>query len=130
MVVSSILATIDAAGVATGLGAQQFRFVVCLLSCYPFGLIHRKLPTTKNNYVKYLYGFIIGLIQAYLCFEQDIIHFLVSTFSTYLIMVMFPKRCGWIAFAYNMIHLTWGCVSDMIEAYYGPVSPKTAFNLI
>jgi len=108
--IGQLLAAIDAAGVATGLGAQQFRFVVSLLSCYPFGMIHRMLPTSKGNEVKHLFAVVIGMSQAYLCFEFDMWHFVVSTLVTYLIMAVFPKRCGWIAFVYNMAHLTWGCV--------------------
>lgn len=50
------------------------------------------------------------MVQAYLCFETDMWHFVASTLVTYLIMAIFPKRCGWIAFAYNMAHLTWGYV--------------------
>jgi lysophospholipid acyltransferase len=119
MVMAQLLAAIDQAGIATGLGAQQFRFVVCLLSCYPFGLIHRKLPSTKGNHIKYLYSLVIGMAQAYLCFESDIIHFIGSTLATYLIMALFPKRCGWIAFIYNMAHITWGNYDRMVNDYLG-----------
>jgi hypothetical protein len=108
------MAALDAAGVATGLGAQQFRFVVCLLSCYPFGLIHRMLPTTKGNEIKHLYALSIGMFQAYLCFEADMLHFVGSTLATWLIMALFPKRCGWISFVYNMAHLTWGYAFNSI----------------
>jgi hypothetical protein len=113
--VASILSSIDAVGVAVGLGAQQFRFVVCLLSCYPLGMIHRSLPTTKGNEIKHLFATIVGLMQAYACFENDIIHFIVSTLATWVIMAALPKQCGWAAFIYNMAHLTWGYV-DALKA--------------
>lgn len=108
--VQSILSAIDAVGVATGLGAQQFRFVTCLLSCYPLGYIHRMLPTTPGNEVKHLFATIAGLVQAYVCFEGDVVHFIGATLATWMLMLLFPKYCGWLGFAYNMIHLTWGYV--------------------
>lgn len=118
---SSLLAALDSVGVATGLGAQQFRFVFCLLSCYPLSFVHRKLPLTKGNEIKHLFALVVGMSQAYLCFELDFLHFVGSTVATYLIMALFPKRCGWIAFVYNMVHLTWGYVSSAWVRHKGPV---------
>lgn len=105
----SLILALDDIADSIGLSGQEFRFAICLLACFPLSIIHRSLPTYEGkNYHKHIFSIIFGLLEAYVCFGWDLLHFVASTFITYLIMIMFPTKCGWISFLYNMAHLTWG----------------------
>jgi len=98
----------DELGKPIGFDGQELRFAISLLGVYPLSVLYRLLPRTPKDIAKHLYGFLVGYGIAFLCFEWDSLHFLASTFITYLIMVSSRKYCGWIAMAYNLAHLTWG----------------------
>lgn len=116
----SLISLLDNLADSIGLNGQEFRFAICLLSCFPLSIFHRILPTYEGkNYHKHIFSLISGLLISYLCFGWDLLHFVASTFITYLIMILVPKRCGWIAFVYNMIHLTWGNYDRLVNDYLG-----------
>lgn len=110
---------LDPIAAQLGFSGGEFRFVLCLLLAYPASLCHRALPTGGHNSLKHIVSFVLGFAEAFLCFEWDAFHALAATLVTYALMLCFRRHCGWLAFAFNLLHLTWGNYDRLVNDYLG-----------
>lgn len=85
----------------------QLKYAICLLSCFPLAIIHRKLPNIK---LKYAFALIMGLWISIFCFGWDTLHFVATSTVTYLMMWINRGRYPWLITLWNFLYLTVGYV--------------------
>jgi len=103
---------------ATGLGADQLKFLTCSLASYPLAVVMSKLP--NNPTLKHLFGMSFGLLFGWINFGQQLLMLFVSSTVAFLILHLFsPKRSAQLIYLWCMLFLS-GChIYRMITDYMG-----------
>ncbi|KIY98914.1 hypothetical protein MNEG_9048 [Monoraphidium neglectum] len=86
----------------TALTLDQVRFAVSFLACIVAGILIRGLrsPTARN-----LYSLAVGLLLLYYPFGSGIVHVVLTSWVTYIVMWLIPKKCGTWAWLINFPYL-------------------------
>ncbi|GBF90895.1 lysophospholipid acyltransferase-like [Raphidocelis subcapitata] len=87
---------------AGGLSHDQARFAVSFVVCIFAGILIRGL---RNPTVRNLYSLLTGLLLLYYPFGSGILHCVFTSWTTYLVMWLIPRKCGTLAWLINFPYL-------------------------
>eukprot|EP00775_Hariotina_reticulata_P003753 gene3753-4011_t len=78
-------------GQITGLSLDQTRFAFAFIGALLSGILIRWLrhPTARN-----FFSFTVGLLLVYYPFGSGVIHGVITSIATYLVMWLVPRKCG------------------------------------
>ncbi|GAX78812.1 hypothetical protein CEUSTIGMA_g6249.t1 [Chlamydomonas eustigma] len=93
-----------AAAAALDISFSEMRFVLSLILAIPLSFVVRAI---KNRSARYVYSTACGLILIIYPFGRGVLQITFPSVTTYLAMLLIPKRCGTIAWLTVFPYLVW-----------------------
>ncbi len=91
-VASGVDVFFEQVGSSSGLGGDQVKYLVCLLSAVPLGLVFAALPT-KNKRVRQIFGMFWGLAFCFFCLGRFAwLHSFGTALVTYALLKFAPAK--------------------------------------
>lgn len=87
---------------SSGLTQDQTRFAVSFIVCILAGVLIRLL---RNPTVRNIYSLLVGLLLLYFPFGSGILHCVFTSWLTYFVMWLIPRKCGTLAWLINFPYL-------------------------
>ena len=108
-----------ALGASSGLGADQLKYLICLLAAIPLGLVFHALPYRKN--LRMAFGMVWGLIFCFFCLGPWAwIHSFSTATITYLLIRFGPERYMHnLVFIFLMAYMSASHIYRMYTDYLG-----------
>lgn len=100
----------------TGAANDQLKFVICLLACYPIGFAFKHI---RPPVVRLSLGLLLGIVQEIYLYDFQVLFLLGLAFSSYVLMLIVGRKCGFIVTAYSLAYLSAFHIYRMYVDYGG-----------
>jgi len=99
-----------------GISTEELKYAVGLLLVFPLALIHRRIGDKET---KHYFSLVCGVSIAWLLFEHQSLHFLISSTISLLLLKSLPiKYAPYVIFIFNLIYLAYGHLQRQWQNYY------------